>query len=103
MSDSTPSNKPKSRLKADGSHSQTLLRDLALINARNVQQLGPLQPGASVATPNRKPNLPRPTPHLNQDAVMTQTNDSSPDSVIPPLLAVARSGAKRPSPTSWQA
>ncbi len=23
--------------------------------------------------------------------------------VIPPLLAVARSGAKRPSPTSWQA
>ncbi|EFF49247.1 conserved hypothetical protein [Xanthomonas citri pv. aurantifolii str. ICPB 10535] len=81
MSNSTPSNKPRSRLKADGSHSQQLLRDLALINARTVQQLGPLQPGASVATPNRKPNLPRPTPHLNQDAVMTQTNDSSPDSI----------------------
>lgn len=81
MSDSTPSNVPRNRLKADGSHSQQLLRDLTLINARTVQQLGPLQPGAAVAPPKRKPNLPRPIQRLNQDAVMTQTNDSSPDSI----------------------
>ncbi len=81
MSDSKPSNVPQNRLKADVSHSQQLLRDLALINARTVQQLGPLQPGASVATPKRKPNLPRLIHRLNQDAFMTQTNDSSPDSV----------------------
>ena len=81
MSDSTPSNKPQSRLKADGSHSQQLLRDLALINARTVQQLGPLQPSASVEKPKRKPNFPRPMQGLNQDALMTQNNDISPDSI----------------------
>lgn len=81
MSDSTPSNKPQSRLNADGSHSQQLLRDLGIINARTVQQLGQLQPSASVEKPKRKPNFPRPMQSLNQDAFMTQTNDSSPDSV----------------------
>ncbi len=81
MSDSKPSNVPQNRLKADVSHSQQLLRDLALINARTVQRLGPLQPGASVATPKCKPNLPRLIHRPNQDAFMTQTNDSSPDSV----------------------
>ncbi|WP_206518732.1 MULTISPECIES: hypothetical protein [Xanthomonas] len=40
-------------------------------------------------------------PHLFWQAAdqYERTNGS----VIPPLLAVARSGAKRPSPTSWQA
>lgn len=81
MSDSTPSNKPLSRSKADGVHGQQLLRDLAIINARTVQQLGPLQPGAFVAMPKRKPNLPRPMQRLDQEAVMIQNNDSSPGSM----------------------
>lgn len=81
MSDSKPSNVPQNRLKADVSHSQQLLRDLALINARTVQQLGQLQPGAFVATPKRKPNLPRPMQRLDQEAVMIQNNDSSPGSM----------------------
>lgn len=44
-----------------------------------MQQLGPLQPSAAAAPPKRKPNLPRPVQRRNQDAVITQTDDSSPD------------------------
>ncbi|WP_343236541.1 SDR family NAD(P)-dependent oxidoreductase [Xanthomonas campestris] len=37
------------------------------------------------------------------DAVVDAISAAGGKAVIPPLLAVARSGAKWPSPTSWQA
>jgi hypothetical protein len=40
-------------------HAQTLLRDLSLINARTVRELGPLPPGGLPVEPKRKPNLPK--------------------------------------------
>jgi hypothetical protein len=46
-------------MKDDRAHAQALLRDLALINARTVRELGPLQPGGLPVEPKRKPNLPK--------------------------------------------
>ena len=45
---------------SDLAHTLQLLRDLAIINARTVQELGPLPPGGLPMTVKRKPDLPRP-------------------------------------------
>ncbi|WP_430541979.1 hypothetical protein [Xanthomonas euvesicatoria] len=37
------------------------------------------------------------------EQILEAAREAIDQKVIPPLLAVARSGAKRPSPTSWQA
>ena len=57
---------PKASPRRDISHEQQLLRDLGLINARVLQELGPLPAGGVQASPKRKPILPQlplPSPH----------------------------------------
>lgn len=54
MTEGPPNTPPQ-----DLSHALQLLRDLAVINARTVRELGPLPPGGLPPVHKRKPDLPR--------------------------------------------
>lgn len=57
--ESTPG-RSKVSLRQGISHDQQLLRDMAAINARVLQAMGPLAAGVLPAVPRRKPALHRP-------------------------------------------
>ncbi len=61
--------------RSDLSHNLQLLRDLAIINARTVQELGPLPPGGLPVIGKRKPDLPRPAPPPAPAPVHVETEE----------------------------
>ncbi len=72
MTEGPPNNPPQ-----DLPHALQLLRDLAVINARTVRELGPLPPGGLPQVHKRKPDLPRPaaqTPMLT--TIGTEEDDA---------------------------
>ncbi len=73
-------------MKDDRAHAQTLLRDLAFLNARTARELGPLPAGGVPVEAKRKPVLPKPalsaqspptiatdTPYSNKETDMDWT------------------------------
>lgn len=66
-------------------HDQQLLRDLAIINARVLQESGPLPAGGLPATPTRKPVLPQ----LPLPSVHSETQKDDPMKLSPVLVAAS--------------
>ncbi len=65
-------------MKDDRAHAQTLLRDLALVNARTARDLGPLPAGGLPVEPKRKPILPKPALSTESlPAIATDTSHSN--------------------------
>ncbi|MCW4455295.1 hypothetical protein OK348_10875 [Flavobacterium sp. MXW15] len=65
-----------SSCRRDVLHDLQLLRDVSIINARTVRELGPLPPEGLPVQEKRKPDLPRPAQPSPQEVAMT-TDDHS--------------------------
>ncbi len=85
------------------SHDLQLLRELAMINARTVQALGPLPPGGLPVAVKRKPDLPRPAPPHASANTETEEDETMRGNAITATVALAIAGtlaacAAEPSP-----
>lgn len=89
--------------RSDLSHNLQLLRDLAIINARTVQEFGPLPPGGLPVIGKRKLDLPRPAPPPAPVHVETEEDETMTWNPITAATAFAIAGtlaacAAEPSP-----
>ena len=102
MTEGSPLPTPRSDL----SHTLQLLRDLAIINARTVQALGPLPPGGLPMTVKRKPDLPRPAPppaHVETEEDETMTWNPITATAVFAIAGTLAACAAEPSPAMGEA
>lgn len=97
MNDDENPHRPRKLAKPDPHHEMHLLRDLAIANARTIDEFGPLPTGGLLVPPKRKPNLHCPAPTL-------VANEQQEDSEmrfkhIAGTAALAAAGAVACSPT----